>query len=284
MSVKVTKSKYVVWTNLDRDFTDFEATIIVYPQSDVAGYGYGFIFREEDNRNFYRAQVSVDGKYSLYKLIDGKWTTIVSRTQSKAIQADENALRLVCFEDTITFYVNDALLFTVQDNSFSHGDLGVFVSTGDSPDVQVQFDDFVAYVAKKSDLPQPTSTPHYTWADYLYFDLVASREDYRKVNGWYQTLSKGGSIKCPSQSYAVHRPNYVIPAELPALRSIYDRYIGATNLVDGVGDEIGPLDRIQLLCREGKNIGQNDMNFDMQKLAQAEPMFDNLIAEVQTHR
>jgi hypothetical protein len=118
----------------------------------------------------------------------------------------------------------------------------------------------------------------------LYFDLVWTREEYRMIHGWYNTLVSGESVRCPPPDYAVHRPDYEIPADLPVLRSIYDRYIAAIALVDGTGDEIGPLDRIQLLCSEGKNIGWDDMQFDMQKLSEAGGHFDGLVYEVEQLR
>jgi hypothetical protein len=100
------------------------------------------------------------------------------------------------------------------------------------------------------------------------------------IHGWYNTLMSGKAIRCPSQQYTLHRPNYVVPPELPTLRNIYDRYLAACDLVDGGPEYVGPLDRIQLLCREGKNIGWQDMEFDMQKLSEAGGHFDGLVYEV----
>lgn len=82
----------------------------------------------------------------------------------------------------------------------------------------------------------------------------------------------------------MHRPSYVVPAELTELRNIYDRYLAAIALVDGTGQEIGPLDRIQLLCSEGKNIGLGDIDADMQKLRDAGGIFEGLINEAQNLR
>ena len=55
-------------------------------------------------------------------------------------------------------------------------------------------------------------------------------------------------------------------------------------MVDGAENEVGPLDRIQLLCSEGKNIGRQDMDFDMKKLAEVGLVFDALIQEAQNQR
>jgi hypothetical protein len=132
--------------------------------------------------------------------------------------------------------------------------------------------------------PAPTPTPEISWADLLYADIVWTREEYRIIHGWYYTLMRGESVRCPPPDYTLHRPDYEIPAELPVLRSIYDRYLAACDLVDGGPDYIGPLDRIQLLCSEGKNIGGEDMQFDMNKLSEAGGRFEGLVYEVEQMR
>jgi hypothetical protein len=68
------------------------------------------------------------------------------------------------------------------------------------------------------------------------------------------------------------------------LRSIYDRYLAACALVDGGPEHVGPLDRIQLLCSEGKNIGWEDMQFDMNKLSEAGGHFGGPIYQVEQIR
>jgi len=291
MSFKVTEPGGVIVDTLDMDVDDFWVAVASYPQGDETEYEYGFIFRQMDADNFYLARVSPSGVYALFKATDAGAIEFVPWTESDAIQTDGNVLILVCVGNELAFYINGTLVFFEQDSAHPHGAFGLYmITTEDVSSAEVQFDDFIAFEAQASDLPEATpkpaatATPQYTWADYLYFDLVASREDYRAINGWYQSLAGGESISCPSQDYAVHRPNYVIPAELTALRSIYDRYLAAVEMVDGTGDNVGPLDRIQLLCSEGKNIGQQDMDFDMQKLAEAGPIFDALIEEVQALR
>jgi hypothetical protein len=129
--------------------------------------------------------------------------------------------------------------------------------------------------------PAPTPTPQAGWKEQLYVDLIWTREEYRIIHGWYHTLVKGESVQCPPPDFVLHRPDYEIPAELPALRGIYERYLETVALVDGTGDAIGPLDRIQLLCTEGKDIGWSDIEFDMNKLSEAGERFDGLVYEVE---
>jgi hypothetical protein len=293
LSIKVEVSHIVVWNTVRGDYRDVRASVVARPQAGALGYGYGFIFRAVDGDNYYIAGVSSDGTYHLQVRVKDEWTMLVWPTWSVAILPEENELVLVCAGDQIDFYANDMLLFSRTDSTFSHGGFGVYAATRDAPRAEVWFTQFSAYEATASDLARPTPRPAppsatptqvVTWADRLYADLVQTREEYRMIHGWYHTLMGGESVQCPSPDYRLHRPNYEIPAELPALRSIYDRYLAACDLVDGGEESIGPLDRIQLLCSERKNIGWADMQFDMNKLSEAGGRFDGLISEAEQLR
>jgi hypothetical protein len=115
-------------------------------------------------------------------------------------------------------------------------------------------------------------------------DVLWTREEYRIIHGWYYALERGESVRCPLADYRLHRPDYEVPAEFPAVRSIYDRYLAACDLVDGGEAFVGPLDRIQLLCSEGKNIGGDDMRHDMGKLDEANGQFEGLVYELEQMR
>jgi hypothetical protein len=293
LSLKIDAPQYVARTAISGDLSDFRLQVDAQPQTSDAGFEYGIIFRKEDSDNLYRVALSSEAKYAFGKLVKGQWVTLIPWTWSGAIQPDANTLRLVSVGDRIDFYVNDILLFSRTDSAFSHGGMGLYAATDYAPSAEVWYDNFGLYEATADDLVKPTPvpaaptatpTPQLTWADRLHADLVRTREEYRIVHGWYHTLMEGQSVQCPSPDYALHRPSYEIPAELAALRGIYDRYLATVALVDGVGDVIGPLDRIQLLCSEGKDIGWDDMKFDMEKLSEAGELFDGLVWEAEQLR
>jgi hypothetical protein len=293
LGFKIKTSQFLLWSNLPGDYGDVRVETVVHPQTDASGYEYGFIFRKEDSDNYYMAGISSDGKYTFGKLVKDQWVTLVPWTWSGVITSDENALLLVYVGDQIDFYANDTLLFSRTDSAFASGGLGLYAATDYAPSAEVWFTRFSAYEATESDLAQPTPTPPpptatptpvVTWADRLYADVVQTREEYRMIHGWYYTLLRGESVRCPSPDFALHRPSYEVPAELPLPRSIYDRYLAACNLVDGGAELVGPLDRVQLLCSEGKDIGWNDMQFDMTKLEEAGNIFDTLVRELEEMR
>jgi hypothetical protein len=298
LSVQLNQADLATWSLLSRDLADFRVEVVARPQTKGAGYSYGIAFRVEDVDNYYQVGISSDGKYSFYRILGGEWTIIVPWTGSAAIKGDTNEFVLVCVGSSINSYLNGTLLFAREDPSFSHGSVGLYLDSTSAASAEVWFDDFTAYEAAAGDLvsaaptaqptsttqPAPTATAGVSWADRLYADLVQTRKEYLQIYDWYKRLDRGETISCPSQSYAVHRPSYVVPASLPKLRSVYDRYLAAIPLVDGAPGQVGPLDRIQLLCKEHKSIGQADMDFDMGKLAQAGPIFDGLVQEAQKLR
>jgi len=299
--VRLNGAELATWSLLDQDMVDFKLRVVAYPQTKGAGYSYGVAFRVVDVDNYYQVGISGD-EYSVYLVLGNEWTDLVPWARLDALTGEMTEFIIVCVGNSINAYLNGALVFAQEDPSFSQGSIGLYVDSTEAASAEVWFDDFVAYEASAGDLastmptaqPTPTAAPAPTatatatagvsWADRLYTDLVQTRQEYVEIYDWYKRLDRGETIPCPSQSYAVHRPSYVVPASLPKLRSIYDRYVAAIPLVDGAPGEVGPLDRIQLLCKERKNIGQADMDFDMNKLAQAGPIFDGLVREVQALR
>jgi len=112
---------------------------------------YGIVFRKQDNDDRYAFYVSSeDGYYALEKVVKGtgsvlKDWTIASTYIKKG--AAVNRLKVVCAGPQISLYVNNSLLTTVYDSSFSKGYIGLMVGKGEStsswitvPDADALFD------------------------------------------------------------------------------------------------------------------------------------------------
>jgi len=110
---------------------------------------YGIVFREQDGDNRYLFYVSSDdGYYALGKTMKGTASELKDWTTSAYIKkgAAVNRLKVVCQGSQISVYVNDTLLTTVYDYSFSRGYVGLMVGKGEStyslkvPDADAIFD------------------------------------------------------------------------------------------------------------------------------------------------
>jgi hypothetical protein len=129
------------------DYSDFVLEADARFADGPEEWTYGFMLRYQDGSNTYRYLVSHDGKYTLGKLVDGNWTTLIDWTETAHIAGgtDTNHLRVVCRGSEITTYVNGHYLGTAADNSFSAGKPGVYVGALSEPNVHVAFDNLMVW-------------------------------------------------------------------------------------------------------------------------------------------
>lgn len=103
--------------------------------------GYYLMFRFLDSENTYLFGLKGDGHYSIWKVVHGdafplqKWTNSSHLNQGNTV----NYLQIRCESSKISVYANDYYLAAVNDNAFSQGKIGFFVSPG----VHVAYDDIM---------------------------------------------------------------------------------------------------------------------------------------------
>lgn len=129
--IEVTKESWLIWERQD-SFSDFVMEVDVIPQEEAGAAG--VVFRLEGKYRFYVFQVSTDGHYKLLKLLaqgGEDWETILDWRESPHIKTGlvTNRLRVVCVGSEIWLYANDHYLDTVQDTSFTTGEIGMIAGT-----------------------------------------------------------------------------------------------------------------------------------------------------------
>ena len=151
------------WSKSGRDFTDFVLEVDATQDQGPSNNSYGVLFRSEDDEHFYRFGISGDGFYFLDKFIGDDWVAIIDWTESPYINRGQasNRLKVTCAESQITLYVNDQNLATVADDSYDHGDVGLFAASFAEADVHITFDNLKIWAAKGTlAVPRmPASTP-----------------------------------------------------------------------------------------------------------------------------
>lgn len=146
LRIGVDRADWVSWSlNQDLGVTDFLAEVdagyVAGPQSAE----YGFVFRYVDDENLYFFAISAEGYYSLFKRLDGQWETLVSWTQSDALNTGSSALNrlsVLAEGSQITLYANSTPLATVEDDAFATGSIGLAAGTFDEAGLEVSFDNF----------------------------------------------------------------------------------------------------------------------------------------------
>jgi hypothetical protein len=127
----------------DKRFGDFvldvDATQVAGPNDNA----YGVIFRYQDDRNFYRFDISGDGYYALFKRKDGAWTKLQDYAETAAVQQGNatNHLRVTAKGNQFTLNVNGETVKTFSDSDFANGNIGVAAGTlFENAGVEIGFD------------------------------------------------------------------------------------------------------------------------------------------------
>jgi hypothetical protein len=162
--IVIQTSNLMAWGLANRDISDFVMEVDAAQEEGPDNNGYGLLFRMQDRQNFYRYDISGDGFYLLSKFINGEWVTLVNWTASPYINKGQtaNRLKVSAFGPTISIYVNDQLLASVNDKTFSHGNFGFFAGTFSEPNLWVSFDDIRVWATKGgqiAEIPTETATP-----------------------------------------------------------------------------------------------------------------------------
>ncbi len=134
----------IAWsTPKDNRFGDFvldvDATQVGGPNDNT----YGVIFRYQDDRNFYRLDISGDGYFAVFKRKDGVWAKVQDYVETPAVKQGNatNHLQVIAQGNQFTFNVNGETVKTFSDGDFSSGNVGVTAGTlFDNAGVQIAFD------------------------------------------------------------------------------------------------------------------------------------------------
>lgn len=164
--IEISTSNLVAWGLANRDVADFEIEVEAKLEDGATENSYGLLFRFQDRENFYRFDISGDGYYLLSKFVNGEWTTLIDWTESDHINREDaaNTLKVAAFGSTISLWVNDQFLASVEDDSLSHGNFGFFASTFGEPYMWTSYDNLRMWVPQGREqeitlLPTATRPP-----------------------------------------------------------------------------------------------------------------------------
>jgi len=121
----------------------FEADVVLNQFGRVS---YGLAFCITENNNYYIYSINHNNfKYTLIKLIDDKWFTLIDETLSEEIKAHPNSNKLaVSFEEgTINLFINGVMVDTYYDpQPLANGEIGLII---DGAGAELYGDNVFAY-------------------------------------------------------------------------------------------------------------------------------------------
>lgn len=146
-AIKVFEQNYLQWSLVKQSFSD---TIIDVQARKTAGPDnnlYGVICRYKDDLNFYFLAVSSDGYYGIGRMLNGERTLLGADQMqpSSAVTGGTtvNRLRVTCSGSTLSLEVNGQLLQTVEDQSFTEGQAGLFAGEFSDTGLEIRFDNLL---------------------------------------------------------------------------------------------------------------------------------------------
>lgn len=143
LRVSVAAANQLAWASAGKDLGDFHLTVEAAQVAGPDDNEYGVLVRMQDPRNFYAFSVSGDGYFLVSRFRDGVRQPLgADWTPSDAIHPGvaTNLLEVTAQGNRLTFTVNGRLLAQVEDDHFSHGDIGLYAGSFYEGGVEVHFD------------------------------------------------------------------------------------------------------------------------------------------------
>lgn len=143
LRIVVAVPNQLAWAVAGKDLGDFHLTVEAAQVAGPDDNEYGVLVRMQDRRNFYAFSVSGDGYFLVSRFVDGVRQPLgADWSPSDAVRpgANTNVLEVIVQDTRLTFIVNGRQLAQVEDDRFSHGDIGLYAGSFYEEGVEVAFD------------------------------------------------------------------------------------------------------------------------------------------------
>ena len=146
--------------SISNQWSDFYVEIDTKQIDGPVNTGYGLIFRYVNDKNFYFYSVDANGYYSLWKLVDDQWQSIVDWTATDILATGAgagNRIGVLAEGKHLVLVANDKIVTEVDDDSFTSGSMAVAVNTVDPGNAEIGFDNMDVWDLKPSTKPESPS-------------------------------------------------------------------------------------------------------------------------------
>ncbi len=158
LDMEFTKQQSGELALLNQVVRDFGVMVEAQPE-DNPGIEYGIAFRYtlgQDRSSYYLFMARTDGKYYLWKKVDGKWwyKRPVNLTATPLLKpgASVNRLGVLAEGSTITLYINGSVAKTFRDDALTSGTVGVVAINGPNAPAHLTFTRLTLYSVERARL------------------------------------------------------------------------------------------------------------------------------------
>ncbi|MCD6476363.1 MAG: hypothetical protein J7K85_08920 [Anaerolineaceae bacterium] len=145
--MQIRKGAILEWENLGQEFSDVKLTINAMDIGVAQDGSYGLICNYQDELNYYLASIGKDGYYFIAKTVNGDDFLLLGsedgsylRTDKIDPSAEAYHIGMDCVEGQISLLLDNEVLGTVQDDTFTSGDVGFFAISFVQTPLQINFD------------------------------------------------------------------------------------------------------------------------------------------------
>lgn len=173
--VIVYRSDYGSCTYAGNNYTNAIINVDVLPISGGSDAVAGIIFRYDSEDNGYIMFITNNGSFSVGKYVDNHINLILSPLVSEHIKTsnNKNKITISMNKSSLDFFINDNFVGSVQDSSYTSGDIGLCVFPSNTSDAEFAFDNLTVYKYDPlsihiPNIPDSTPTPYYrsiTWVE-----------------------------------------------------------------------------------------------------------------------
>jgi hypothetical protein len=149
MIMRVNAPNTIQYTTLREPvFDDFKLQVDLTLLDGTEAVSYGVLFRMNDRNEFYRFDITGDGRFMVEKAnADGSWIQYLDNwktVDSFEIGKDAwNTLRIDAIGSEISYYVNNALVYSMTDDSLTEGNIGLDIGTFSQTSASAAFDNLI---------------------------------------------------------------------------------------------------------------------------------------------
>jgi hypothetical protein len=147
--IEVLRETWFSWGNAGkRDLSNAHVEVTAKNFSKTDDVVFGILCAYQDKAHYYYLGIDWTGSYVIARLNGDAEVFLTNNNRwarSDDIPRKAAAYRLGadCGNGVLTLYVDGKQIASVKDATFAKGDVGLFVSTQKTKDVEVRFDDFV---------------------------------------------------------------------------------------------------------------------------------------------
>jgi hypothetical protein len=141
--INVDKEQTYIFTYMPETYADLNMMVDVRVMQAAGDGDLGFLCGYVDQQNFTVLEVSEDGYFAIWTLINDQEIYLVDWTFSELIPASGSfTLSAYCGADGFSLAVNDTLLADVDGSYYQPGRVGLFTGTWNQPGIMVGFEAF----------------------------------------------------------------------------------------------------------------------------------------------